>query len=75
MNPKEFSKYTIEFRFENKFFVEPNLDDVVITDSDNAISGSVVHKLDSVCTGLDEWGKNLAHRFKEDIAQYEKEMN
>lgn len=75
MHPKDIFWFKRKIRFGNKWLVEPDLDDAVITNWENVRSDNLICKLDNVCSGLDEWGKNLARRFKEDIAKCKKEMH
>lgn len=62
------------FKFENKWLLEFDIDDVVSTLWYDSASNSFMPKLDNVADSLEIWGKKFARKFRKTIEDCKKDM-
>lgn len=56
-----------KFRFENTWFNEPDLEDIVVLGWNKVAGDDIIVKLDSCTHELNKWGKHLRTRIREEI--------
>jgi hypothetical protein len=62
------------FKFENSWLKEEDIDDVVIEGWNSGEGVEIVHRLGRCADKLQRWGRRKKKRYKEEILDYEAEM-
>jgi chemotaxis protein histidine kinase CheA len=73
-NPTIRQHYRREFKFENSWLKEEEIGEVVTEGWNNGEGLEIVHRLTHCADELHRWGRRKKRRFKEEIKEFEEEM-
>jgi hypothetical protein len=73
-NPTIRQHYRKEFKFENSWLKEEEIGEVVNEGWNHGEGLEIVHRLTHCADELQRWGRRKKRRFKEEIKEYEEEM-
>ncbi|GAU27412.1 hypothetical protein TSUD_356480 [Trifolium subterraneum] len=73
-NPKIKQYHRKEFRFENSWLKEEDIEEVVNVGWNHGEDLEIIHRLTHCADELQRWGRKKRRRFKEEIKEHEEEM-